>query len=184
MKICITSQKNNLDSIVEQRFGRSPYFIIWDTETSDFEAIENPNVGAASGVGIQSGQLMSDKGVKVILTGQIGPKAMQTLTSAGIEVITDVSGTVKEAIEKYQSGSFKVSEAEAISAKSPVVGSFGQGKGRGLGTRGGQGRGRMGFAGPGGYCICPNCGEKVVHQAGVPCRAMVCPKCDCRMIRE
>jgi len=52
----------------------------------------------------------------------------------------------------------------------------------------GGGRGRMGGtkpgAGPGGYCICPNCGHKVPHQVGVPCYQMSCPKCGTRMVRE
>jgi len=62
----------------------------------------------------------------------------------------------------------------------------GRGGGRGLG--GGGGRGRMGGtkpgAGPSGYCICPNCGHKVPHQAGQPCYQMSCPKCGTRMVRE
>ena len=40
MKICITSQGKVLDSKIETRFGRSPYFIIYDTNTNDFEVIE------------------------------------------------------------------------------------------------------------------------------------------------
>ena len=52
----------------------------------------------------------------------------------------------------------------------------------------GRGRGRMGGnrpgAGPGGNCICPSCGAKVLHQAGSPCYSMNCPKCGIRMVRE
>jgi len=54
----------------------------------------------------------------------------------------------------------------------------GRGQGRGAGRRMG-GRG----AGPGGFCVCPSCGEKVVHQAGVPCFEINCPKCGTRMVR-
>jgi hypothetical protein len=62
--------------------------------------------------------------------------------------------------------------------------------GRGQGGRGqGQGRGpgRMGgpkAAGPGGDCICPNCGHKVPHKRGQPCYEVNCPKCGTRMTRE
>ncbi len=52
----------------------------------------------------------------------------------------------------------------------------------------GGGRGRMGGtkagAGPGGFCVCPSCGHKVPHQAGVPCYQVNCPKCGTRMVRE
>lgn len=66
------------------------------------------------------------------------------------------------------------------------MGGGGQGRrsGRGLGRR--MGGGRMGgfAAGPGGHCVCPNCGEKVPHQQGVPCAGLSCPECGARMTRE
>jgi len=58
--------------------------------------------------------------------------------------------------------------------------------GRGGGTGGTGGRGRMGgpkAAGPVGECVCPNCGERVPHQAGTPCTERKCPKCGTRMVR-
>lgn len=65
-------------------------------------------------------------------------------------------------------------------------GNMGQGSGIGMGK--GRGRGRMGGirpgAGPGGYCVCVNCGERVVHQQGVPCYSVKCPKCGTMMMRE
>ena len=68
------------------------------------------------------------------------------------------------------------------------TGPFGQGSGKGRGRGRGAGRGRMGGnrpgAGPGGNCICPSCGAKVLHQAGVSCYSMSCPKCGIRMVRE
>ena len=72
--------------------------------------------------------------------------------------------------------------------KGDGTGPFGQGPGTGRGMGRGGGRGRMAGnrpgAGPGGYCICPSCGEKVTHQAGSPCYNLTCPKCGSRMVRE
>ena len=66
------------------------------------------------------------------------------------------------------------------------TGPLGQGPytGRGTGTGRGQGTGggRMGL-GPGGNCICPTCGMKAGHQAGMPCATIKCPKCGIRMVR-
>jgi len=106
-KICITSQGNSLDSEVDPRFGRCQYFIIVDPETMEFEAIENPNINAVGGAGVQSAQMLANKGVKVVLTGDVGPNAYQVLQSAGIKIITEVSGLVKDVIEKYKSGDIK-----------------------------------------------------------------------------
>jgi hypothetical protein len=62
----------------------------------------------------------------------------------------------------------------------------GQGAGRDMGRGGGRGRmgGSRSGAGPGGYCVCPSCKERVVHQAGVPCYSVNCPKCGANLVRE
>jgi len=60
----------------------------------------------------------------------------------------------------------------------------GAGTGRGMGSRGGgRGRGGGNAAGPGGDCICPNCGARVAHQLGTPCFEQKCPKCGATMTR-
>ncbi len=56
---------------------------------------------------------------------------------------------------------------------------LGQGRGRGRGRQpGGAG------LGPGGTCVCPNCGKEVKHQRGTPCFKMKCPKCDTKLTRK
>ena len=37
--------------------------------------------------------------------------------------------------------------------------------------------------GVGGKCICPKCGNYVVHERGVPCQEMRCPNCGAKMLR-
>jgi hypothetical protein len=57
------------------------------------------------------------------------------------------------------------------------------GKGGGKGSGQGKTGGNRGAGGPGGNCICPNCGEKSPHQQGVPCYSLVCSKCGAKMTR-
>ena len=116
-KVCVTSQEGSLDSQVDPRFGRCQYFIIVDTESLEFEALENPNISAMGGAGIQSGQLVAEKQVKAVITGNVGPNAYQTLQSAGIPVITGASGTVRETIDKYKKGELKSTQGPSVGSK-------------------------------------------------------------------
>jgi len=106
MKICITSQGNNLESEVDPRFGRCSYFIIVDPETLEFETVSNINAQAGGGAGIQSGQLVSEQDIKAVLTGNVGPNAFQTLKASKVDIITGVTGKVIDAITKYIKGDF------------------------------------------------------------------------------
>ncbi len=117
MRICVTSEGNNLDSKVDSRFGRCQYFIIVDTDTLQFEFIENPNIEAMGGAGIQSAQLVASKQIKAVLTGNVGLNAFQTLQAAGIDVFTGASGTVRGAIEKYKKGEFKLTQKPSVGSK-------------------------------------------------------------------
>ncbi|MDD5005363.1 MAG: NifB/NifX family molybdenum-iron cluster-binding protein [Candidatus Omnitrophica bacterium] len=122
MKICVTSEGSSLDSNVDPRFGRCQYFIIVDTDTLEFESIGNPNIESMGGAGIQSAQLVASKKIKVVVTGNIGPNAFQTLQAAGIEVFTGASGTVKEAVNKYKKGEFKAVSNPTVGSKSGILG--------------------------------------------------------------
>jgi predicted Fe-Mo cluster-binding NifX family protein len=73
----------------------------------ELEAVSNKGAIASGGAGIQAAQAVANKGVGVLITGDIGPNAFQTLSAAGIKVITGASGTVKEALERYKSGSLQ-----------------------------------------------------------------------------
>lgn len=117
MKICVTSQGKTLGDQVDPRFGRCQFFIIVDIDTLEFEAVENKNAEFSGGAGIQSGQLMAQKGVKAVLTGNVGPNAFQTLNAAGIQIFTGISGTVKDAVGKYKKGGLKPAEDASVGSK-------------------------------------------------------------------
>jgi len=47
-----------------------------------------------------------------------------------------------------------------------------------------EGLGRMGgekAQGPGGFCVCPKCGEEIPHETGKPCFSEECPECGAKM---
>lgn len=122
MKICVTSEGDNLDSRVDPRFGRCRYFIFADSDTLEFEAAGNPNIESTGGAGIQSAQLAASKKVKAVITGNVGPNAFQALEAAGIAIFTGASGTVREAIGEYKKGGFKAVSGPSVGSHAGMPG--------------------------------------------------------------
>ncbi|KPJ70654.1 dinitrogenase iron-molybdenum cofactor biosynthesis protein [Microgenomates bacterium DG_75] len=136
MKIAIASSGKTLDSPVDPRFGRCPYFLIVDSETEEFEVLENTAGQASRGAGISAAQVVANKKVGAAVAGNFGPNAVNVLSSSGIKIFGGVSGiTIKEALEQYKKGELK----ETTAATTPA----GMGMGRGMGRGGGWGRGRQ-----------------------------------------
>ena len=120
MKIAITSEGKTPDAAVDPRFGRCKYFLIMDADSGNFESVENSHAQNSGGAGIQAGQLVVSKGVEVVLTGNMGPNAFQVVQSAGIKVITGVSGKISEVLERYKSGKLEVTKSPSVSSKSGI----------------------------------------------------------------
>ena len=103
MKICITAQGPTLDAPAEERFGRALYFIFIDTDTDVIEAHENQFATGAGGVGPKAAQLLIDRGVKALISGQVGGNAREVLVAAGIAMYTYPGhGTVQDAFEQWK----------------------------------------------------------------------------------
>ncbi len=149
MKIAVSSTGKNLDSSIDPRFGRASYFVIVDVDSGQVvDVIDNrASQEAAHGAGINAATMVAESGADMVLTGSVGPKAFVVLHAAGIKVASDVSGTVKEAIEKFKSGQISPDGGPNADAHQGMAcGPMGMGGGRGMGRGGGMG----GFGGMGG----------------------------------
>jgi len=151
MKICVTAGASGLDAPMDPRFGRCPFFVVVDLDSMIETSIPNSNVTASSGAGIQAAQEIAKQGVSALITGNIGPNAMQTLSAAKIDVYQHQGGgSVRDVVEKFQQGEIK----KISNASVPVHAGMGQGQGplgggRGRGGGRGQGAGRGGGQGAG-----------------------------------
>ena len=87
MKIAVTSSGNNLESKLDQRFGRCGFFVFYDTETGGIEFIPNPNKDAQEGAGPASVQLVASRNVEKIVSGEFGIKIKSLLDSLKIQMI-------------------------------------------------------------------------------------------------
>ncbi len=109
MKVFITSQNPVLDSAVDKRFGRCPWLILFDDETNQWEALENPGSSQSGGAGIAAAQFVVDKKADVVISGDFGPNASSALKAANIEMLifSDTTVSVQDALDQYQKKQLK-----------------------------------------------------------------------------
>ncbi len=100
MKVAITTQSDDIDSLVDPRFGRAAWFIFVDSESGEWTALDNrTNVGASGGAGVQAGTTVVDQGARAVITGNVGPNAQNSLAAAGVSVYQAGNGvTAREAL--------------------------------------------------------------------------------------
>jgi predicted Fe-Mo cluster-binding NifX family protein len=109
MKIAITTAGDNLAAALDSRFGRAARFLIYNTDSKDFQSIDNAqNLNAAQGAGIQAAQIVASAGVNALITGHCGPKAFRVLQAAGIKVYNCQAATVEEALRQFDDGQLPV----------------------------------------------------------------------------
>jgi predicted Fe-Mo cluster-binding NifX family protein len=103
--IALTAKAPGLDAEVEPRFGRAPYVLFLNPSSYDWEAVKNPARNAWGGAGIQLAQLLCDRRVTHVVSGEIGPKAHRVLQEAGIAMHRCEDGTqVSRAAELLREG--------------------------------------------------------------------------------
>jgi predicted Fe-Mo cluster-binding NifX family protein len=147
MKIAVSATAPQLDADVDPRLGRCQYFLIVDTESMEFEAIENPAIMAPGGAGIQAAQLIAEKGAEAVITGNCGPNAFQVLSAAGVPVFVGAPGSVRDVVEAYKKGKLSPIAAASTGPGAGMRGGMGRGGGMGGGRGGGMGGGRGGMGG-------------------------------------
>ena len=113
MKIAISSTDKSIESDVSDVFGRCPYFVIAEIEGNKVkktEAIENKSISQTSGAGISTGQLIAEQGVKAVITGNVGPRALDVLGQFDIKIYSG-KGKIKDVLEDFIKG--KLEEIKA-----------------------------------------------------------------------
>jgi len=136
MKIGVAASGKDLDSLVDMRFGRCRYFLIVDSETEEFEAVENTAAQAFGGAGVSAAQLVVNKGAGAVIAGNFGPKAFNVLTASGVKIFGGVKGiTVASAVKQYKAGKLSQMSVPAYGAGTGFAGGRGGGGGWGRGRR-------------------------------------------------
>ena len=115
MKIGFTSSGETLSAPLEERFGRAPKIIVFDSDTKSIEVQDNhAGVTATQGAGTQTAEKVARLGIQCLVTGHCGPKAFRALQAAGIQVFTARSRTVEEALIDLQAGHLTALQAADV----------------------------------------------------------------------
>ncbi|MCF8235961.1 MAG: NifB/NifX family molybdenum-iron cluster-binding protein [Bacteroidales bacterium] len=105
MIVAFTSKGKGWGSMIDPRFGRTDYFLVYDESKDTLSAHDNRQIeNEAHGAGPKTAQLLFKLEADVLITGNgPGGNAAAVLEKAGIKIFTGAqSFTVNEAYRAYQ----------------------------------------------------------------------------------
>ncbi len=110
MKIAFTTKGTDWNSMMDARFGRTEYILVYDNESGEMTKYDNRSVSeVAHGAGPKTAQALFELGADILITGNgPGGNAAVVLEKAGVEIYVGASEiSVEEAFESYKSGYLK-----------------------------------------------------------------------------
>lgn len=104
MKIALPVDKNHEDTPVCMSFGRTPFFMIYNTETQGVEFLDNAAAAAQGGAGIKASQMLIDNQVGALIAPRLGENAADVLNAGAILVYQQIEGNAMANLEAYKRG--------------------------------------------------------------------------------
>ena len=114
MKLAIPVDEKNINSEVCISFGRTPYFLIYDTESGAEEYLDNSAIAASAGAGIKASQTIVDAEAEVLLTPRCGENAAEVLEAGEVKMYRTFKGLAIDNINAFKEG--KLEELTEIHA--------------------------------------------------------------------
>lgn len=102
MIIGIPVDKNSMDGNVNSHFGRTDFFLIYDTEDKKSTFVENTAANSAGGAGIKAAQVLVDNKVDAIISPRLGQNAAEVVNAQNIKLYQSIDGTIEENIKALE----------------------------------------------------------------------------------
>ena len=128
MKIVVSVNGRDLDAPMSPIFGRCAAYILVDTETLDYEVLDNPAISAGGGAGVQAAQFVIGRGAEAVITGNVGPNAFGVFQAGGATVYLAKEGTVRAAVEAYNEGHLSLAQGASVASHSGMGRCMGRGR--------------------------------------------------------
>ena len=106
MKIAISSTGKDLESEVDAKFGRCPYFLIVEIENKEIknvQAIKNTAAGQRGQAGITSAEIIAKEKVETLITTNLGPRAFSIFEQFEIKIYQG-EGKINDVIQRFIKG--------------------------------------------------------------------------------
>jgi predicted Fe-Mo cluster-binding NifX family protein len=114
MKVVVSSNGSDLEALASTTFGRCSSYVFVNTETMEFEAAPNPAIDAPGGAGIRAAQFVIGADVQAVITGNVGPNAINVLHAASVPVYLFRDGTVRQAVEDFMAGNLSTFSEQSV----------------------------------------------------------------------
>jgi len=102
MKIAVSSSGLSLESEVDTRIGRCPYFIVVEDGTWAYEAVPNPCTMDVCVSGMDVARELVRRGAEAVITGDCSNEVVQAFGMAGLKVYRGALGTsVRAAVQRF-----------------------------------------------------------------------------------
>lgn len=108
MKIAFTTKGTKWDSMMDPRFGRTEFLLVFDEEKDELIHFDNRTIeNEAHGAGPKTAQKLFELQADVLITGNgPGGNAASVLEKAGVRIYIGAGElTVKEALDAYEKNS-------------------------------------------------------------------------------
>ncbi|MFZ3129726.1 MAG: NifB/NifX family molybdenum-iron cluster-binding protein [Desulfosporosinus sp.] len=110
MKIAIPVDDKSMETNVCMSFGRTPYFLIYDTETKDNIFLDNSAAASQGGAGIKAAQTVVDNQVRALLTPRCGENAAEVIKAADIKIYKTINDSIQDNIDAFNEGRLSLLE--------------------------------------------------------------------------
>jgi predicted Fe-Mo cluster-binding NifX family protein len=108
MKIVIPVDDKTMDTNVCISFGRTPYFLIYDTESKESIFFDNAAASSQGGAGILAAQSIVDNKAEALLTPRCGQNAADVINAANINIYKTTNGSLKDNLDAFNKGELKL----------------------------------------------------------------------------
>lgn len=108
MKIAIPVDDVSMDTNICISFGRTPYFLIYDTETKDAVFLDNSAAACQGGAGIKAAQTIVDNKAEALITPRCGENAAEVFQAADIKIYQAKGTMLKHNLQAFESGELEL----------------------------------------------------------------------------